>query len=242
VDEVHLWHRLTEPTGGTVHEFEEHVLSPEESARRDRYRFEPDRRDYAVAHDLLRRSLSRYGATPPHAWRFGVGANGKPFLSDAGLSFNLSHTRGLVACGIARAMPVGIDVERTDRQIQTATLAERFFSAPEAASLGRGSTNAGDRFFDLWTLKEAFIKAIGTGLSQPLNSFSFDLDRDDRSIGFAAPGFDAAEWQFALYAPLPDARLAVAVHARGKRRVRWHAREILAYGIGRIEPIRTSAG
>ena len=240
VDEVHVWHRLTEPGSDTGHEFEELVLSPEEYARRDRYRFEANRRDYAFAHDLLRHSLSRYEATPPHAWRFGVGIHGKPFVIDTALSFNLSHTRGLVACGIARSMPVGIDVERTDHQIEIETLADRFFSAPEAASLTRGRADARGRFFDLWTLKEAFIKALGTGLSQPLNAFSFDLDRDERSIGFNATGFDTAEWQFALYAPLPDARLAIAVHARANKPVRWHARGVQPHGIVAIEPIRTS--
>jgi 4'-phosphopantetheinyl transferase len=137
-------------------------------------------------------------------------------------------------------MPVGIEVERIDHQIEIETLADRFFSAPEAESLTRGRADARSRFIDLWTLKEAFIKALGTGLSQPLNAFSFDLDRDERSIGFNATGFDTAESQFALYAPLPDARLAIAVHARGNKPVRWHARGIQPHGMVAIEPIRTS--
>lgn len=242
-DEVHVWHRVSE-TAGVVPPISINgsVLSLEECARRDRFRVPEDRRDYAHAHDLLRRSLSVYAPTPPVEWRFDAGAYGKPALADGGLSFNLSHTRGLVACVIARSLPVGVDVERTTRDVELDLLAARFFSAPETASLSICRTDARTRFFDLWTLKEAFIKATGKGLSQPLRSFSFDLDVDDRSIHFAAPdGFDAAEWQFALYAPLPDARLAVAVHAPRPTMVRWRARQAHAVGVAAIDPIRTSA-
>jgi 4'-phosphopantetheinyl transferase len=241
VDEVHVWHRLTETTAGATSTLDENVLSAEECARRDRFHFPADRRDYALAHDLLRRSLSRYAAIPPSAWRFVDGVQGKPFVCEGGLSFNLSHTRGVVACGIARTIPLGIDVERTDRITDIERLATRFFTASETAALMSGRVDARARFFDLWTLKEAFIKAIGEGLSQPLHSFSFDLDQDDRRIGFAPPpGFDAAEWQFALYVPLPGARLAVAAHARREQGLRWQAHEVHGSGFTRNHPIRTS--
>jgi len=239
--EVHAWFRVTEPPAGAAPTGEDCILSIDECARRDRFRFDADRRDYALAHDLLRRSLSRYQETPPAAWRFETGENGKPFLSGGELSFNLSHTRGLVACGIARALPVGIDVERIDRPVDVEQLAARFFSPSETASLRSGRVDARVRFFDLWTLKEAFIKAIGAGLSQPLNSFSFDLDRDERRVTFSAPrGFDATEWQFALYAPLSDARLAIAAQGTRACTVRWRAYDAQPNGFTLIDPIRTS--
>ena len=242
-DAVHVWYRVTETAPVTPAPIDESVLSIDECERRDRFRFPEDRRDYAHAHDLLRRSLSRYAPTPPQEWSFNAGAHGKPFLADGGLSFNLSHTRGLVACAIARSLSVGVDVERTARALDFDKLAARFFSAQETASLSSGRTDSGTRFFDLWTLKEAFIKAIGKGLSQPLSSFSFDLDGDERIVRFTAPpGFDAAEWRFALYAPMPDARLAVGVHAPRQETVRWRARDAHAVDAGSIDPIRTSAG
>jgi 4'-phosphopantetheinyl transferase len=242
VDEVHVWHRLTE-TASPDTSIDDHVLSADERARRDRFHSSNDRRDYARAHDLLRRSLSRYADVPPHAWRFVEGLYGKPTLGDAVLSFNLSHTRGLAACGIARSIPLGLDVERIDRSADVRRLAACFFTTAETAALVTRRIDRCARFLDLWTLKEAFIKAIGTGLSQPLDSFSFDLDRDERHIGFAAPpGYDASEWQFALYVPAPDARLAVAVHAPGSRPLRWQAHELRDRDSTRLEPLRMSRG
>jgi 4'-phosphopantetheinyl transferase len=145
-------------------------------------------------------------------------------------------------------MAIGVDVERTDRIVEFEMLAARFFSASETAALARIRTDPRTRFYDLWTLKEAFIKATGKGLSQPLSSFGFDLDADAHSIRFAAPaGMDAAEWHFALYAPLPAARLAVAAHASHPGVVRWRAYDARALDAGAAPilpmlPIRTSAG
>ena len=240
-DEVHVWCRWTHNTSAEQIERACEVLSPEERKQCDRFRMPSDRRDYALAHDLLRRSLSRYAAARPEGWEFVRETHGKPRLNPNALSFNLSHSRHLVACAIARAMPVGIDVERTDRLTQIEQLATEFFSTSEAASIRRAHGNEQTLFFDLWTLKEAFVKAIGLGLSQPLNMFSFVLDEDDSHIRFEAPpGYYGFEWQFALYAPAADARLAVAAHAP-MHTVHWCAHETHFDGEVEMKPVRTSA-
>jgi 4'-phosphopantetheinyl transferase len=240
-DEVHVWCQWTHNTSAEQIERAGEVLSAEERKQRDRFRMPSDRRDYTLAHNLLRRSLSRYAATRPEGWEFVREMDGKPRLHPAALSFNLTHSRDLVACAIARAMPLGIDVERTDRLIEVAQLATQFFSASEAASLRRAQGDQRNRFFDLWTLKEAFVKAIGLGLSQPLNMFSFVVDGDDSHIRFEAPqGYNGFEWQFALYAPAADARLAVAAHAP-MHTVHWGARETHLDGEAEMKPVRTSA-
>jgi 4'-phosphopantetheinyl transferase len=239
--EVHVWYRVTDTIADTTSALDEESLSADECARRDRFHAAADRRDYAIAHGLLRRSLSRYAPVPPHRWRFASGANGKPFINDGCLSFNLSHTRGLVACTVAHSTPLGIDVERINRVTDVESLADRFFSHSETAALCRGAADVHVRFIDLWTLKEAFVKATGRGLSQPLDSFSFDLDYAGRRIGFAAPpGYDAAEWRFALYAPQPKVRLAVAAHARRLQDIRWQAYEVHVDEPARVTPILTS--
>jgi 4'-phosphopantetheinyl transferase len=213
--EVHIWYRHTESATSVAVEAARATLSTDERARADRFHFDQDRRDYTLAHDLLRRCLSKYRPVAPTAWAFQTDAAGKPFLpSDSTLSFNLSHTRELVACAIASGMPVGIDAERTGRILDAAALAERYFSPCETASLARGGADAlGLRFLELWTLKEAFAKAVGAGLTLPLNSMSFGLDQEDM-ITFEPPAsFVASEWHFALFELAACARIAVAVQA-----------------------------
>src|SRR4051812_29992301 len=221
-DEVHVWCRST-----AASHFDGHltILSREERTRCDRFHFQRDRGDYANAHDLLRRSLSRYHPTAPQHWEFDAAPDGKPFLRPAGdspapLTFNLSHTRDVVACVLARGIDVGVDVERIDTVRDAMPVAARFFSPAEVAGLQVSATDAllAQRFIDLWTLKESFIKAIGRGLSQPLNSMTFDLSHEG-IVAFDPPdGFSAAEWHFALFALTPHTRLAVAAcHPGGVR-------------------------
>src|SRR5262249_16802022 len=149
--------------GDAVASLDKH-LSLEERVRRDRFYFGPDRRDFTIAHDLLRRALSKHGDVRPSDWRFDVNNYGKPSIESLdpqtrALSFSLSHTRGCVACAITSNALLGIDVERIDRSQRVQEIADRFFSKEEATWLGRCSDDLRHiRFTELWTLKEAFIK------------------------------------------------------------------------------------
>ena len=128
------------------------------------------------------------------------------------LSFNLSHTHGLVACAITSGSDVGVDVESIGRDV-TDGVAERFFSERENADLRQCATAAlrARRFIELWTLKEAYVKAIGKGLSHSLNSIVFDPS-DRESIRFLPPSdVEENSWRFALCAPTDAHCLAVAV-------------------------------
>jgi phosphopantetheinyl transferase len=194
------------------------LLSPEERARYDRIRVADNARDYAAAHALVRRTLSRGRTTPPREWRFDRTPVGKPFLVGAAgavPSFSLSHTRGLVACAVAPDA-VGVDVEAMDRDVDIARIAARFFSAEEGDELNRLDEAAQHRrFFDAWTLKEALVKASGRELSSSVRDFSFRIDDggDGAVIQAAAgPGLDPDRWQFALFTPAPGYRAAVAAH------------------------------
>jgi 4'-phosphopantetheinyl transferase len=220
--EVHLWllfaDRVKEPRLLSAYEM---LLSPEERARRARYKFEHSRREYLLTRALVRSTLSRYAPVVPAAWTFQENEYGRPEIALADhrwLRFNLSNTRGLIACAVARDREVGVDVEDITRPGETVEIADRFFSPTEVAALhALPEERHKDRFFDYWTLKEAYIKARGMGLAIPLDQFSFLLDQGDR-IGIAFDprlGDDASTWQFAQFAVSPDHKVSAAVRRTG---------------------------
>src|SRR5262249_175165 len=122
--------------------------------------------------------------------------------------------RGCVACAITSNALLGIDVERIDRSQRVQEIADRFFSKEEATWLGRCSDDLRHiRFTELWTLKEAFIKAIGVGLSVSPSIISFQFE-EPTCIGFSMPfTFQPHQWHFALFEPFRDVRLAIAIQS-----------------------------
>lgn len=153
-------------------------LPLEEQERADRYMFEKDRVQLIVSHHALRGLLTRYTGKPvPPLAR---ARHGKPFLEGSRLRFNLSHARGLALAAFAWESEVGVDVEDTTRTVEHLQLAQRFFSQPEARELERlPSERQHHTFFVVWTRKEAYIKALGDGLSHPLDRFQVSLRADD---------------------------------------------------------------
>jgi 4'-phosphopantetheinyl transferase len=193
------------------------LLSPEERARGDRYHFARNRHQHLVAHGLKRRALSRFApSVDPRDWRFVDGEHGKPSIAEPAcrLRFNLSHTDGLVACLVALDAEVGVDVEQTVRRSDTVGIADRFFAVPEVEAL-RALPAAAQRhrFFEYWTLKEAYIKARGMGLALPLGGFWFTLAPPAApTIGFAPTLDDRPErWSFFQGWLDPSFRVAACV-------------------------------
>ena len=218
--DVHVWYQATDALDDAAIAAAVSVLSDDEREQYGRFHFARDARDYAAAHALLRLTLSRYDDLAPERWRFDKDAGGKPFLVDPGALFrasvSLSHAHGMVACAVTTEGDVGVDVERTDRAVNVDGIAARFFAPAEAAHLERLDGEARrSRFFDLWTLKEALVKALGTGLAASLASLAFTVDAGG-GISFDAPSELAAHaWQFGLSSPGPRHRLAVAARHTG---------------------------
>jgi 4'-phosphopantetheinyl transferase len=216
-EDVAVWFQETASLApGAVEELSL-LLSGDERRRAARFVFDRDRRDFTAAHALARRALSLVAAIEPQAWRFDVSLHGKPSVvrEQAGtpaLAINMSHTHGLVACAVALGRRLGIDVEHVDRCTDRHAIAKRYFSPSELTMLeGCDERTAATRFIELWTLKESFIKAVGTGLAHGLRSFGFEF-RERRQLHFVPPPGTAADtWQFALYEPSAGYRLAVAV-------------------------------
>lgn len=210
--EAHVWYGATD---SLTHERVRRLsatLSPDERIKADRFRFPADRRDYIAAHALLRASLSNGYPMAPRDWEFIIDARGKPRIAnppDGVRAFSLSHTRGFVAISIATMPAIGVDVECIDRRIGVSEMAQSCCSDAEANRVA-AATSAAAHFFELWTLKEAYVKAVGTGLSQQLRDISFDIFE-----GVIDPSVRAIEpaWRFAVYAPTARVRLAVAANA-----------------------------
>lgn len=192
------------------------LLSPDERDRHNRFVFDEHRHTYLVAHALVRTTLSRYHPTAPAAWRFARNEHGRPDIdtpeSARSLRFNLSHTSGLVAVAVARDLTLGVDVEDRSRRTDTLSVARRFFSEAECTQLfANPRDHQHQRFFDYWTLKEAYIKARGMGLALPLAAFSFDLAAKEPRIAFDQRiDDDPARWHFVVSHPTARHTLAVA--------------------------------
>lgn len=193
-----------------------------------RFAREPDRRRGLMARVLARTALAQYTGVEPAALRFTRDRLGKPELVDpaeSGLSFNLSHTGELVLCGVSTKGDLGVDAERLDRTLDFLPLARRFFAAEEAAVL-ETVPSAGRRrsFFELWTLKEAFVKACGRGLSMPLGDFAITFGGPQApEVRFTAPGYgDPARWRFAQLelAGMYQAAVALCSPGRGPLAIR----------------------
>lgn len=210
---VHLRYRFTDTLDDAALADMAACLSPEERTRADRFVFRDDRRDFLAAHALARMALSAHHPTPPAAWTFTANAFGKPAVSSGGppRAVNLTHTRGLVAVAVGENDDVGVDAEAIDRQVAPLELAGRFFAPSEVRDL-RACSEQGRaiRFLELWTLKEAYIKAVGLGLSTPLDQFAFAFDEPATLRFQPPPGQSRDAWRFALFAPSDRTRLAVA--------------------------------
>lgn len=216
--ETRVWHAETDVFGTAERQRAfERLLDHGERSRLGRLRREGDRRAYLVAHALLRSALSAVVPIDPVLWRFRLGSHGKPEIQEPeeyrGLRFCLSHTRGRVACAVALGRDVGVDVEYSASVRSIAELVDHCLSPREAAALNALPARAQRaRFFALWTLKEAYLKARGTGLTLPPAALSFDLGGGHPSVEFdQGLRDDPRGWQFALVEASPVHPIAVAI-------------------------------
>ena len=185
-DEVHVWRaRLEQPPA--LQESFLRLLSEDERTRANRFHFERDHRRFVLARGFLRSLLARYLQTAPETLSFSYGPYGKPALSGlhagSSLRFNASHSHELALFAFVHDCEIGIDVEYIQKDFATEDIARHFFSIAEVQTLlALRETEKPAAFFRCWTRKEAYIKALGSGLSLPLDEFDVTL----------APGESAA--------------------------------------------------
>ena len=154
------------------------VLNTEETERVARFQFAHLRDSFVIAHGILRFLLGRYLKIDPAKIQFSFNSKGKPAATEGnGLKFNMSHSGGLTVIALAMECEIGVDVEKIRPLSDMLRIAERYFCQEEAAELrSLPSDERENGFFCCWTRKEAYIKAIGAGLSAPLNGFRVAVD------------------------------------------------------------------
>lgn len=215
--DVHLW--VFDPTTQAAEALGA-WLSSEERGRAERFAFELDRQLFRCARGLARAALS--ACTPgvtPNEWVFSFGAHGKPEVAQppSRLRFNVTHARACVACIVALDVDCGVDVEHVERRANLMRLAEGVLTRRERQALAAlPDAERPDRFFRHWTLKEAYAKARGLGLSLPFDGF--EVDPTVRPIGlrlYAPADDDASCWQLEQHEVRPHYWLSVAIR-RGR--------------------------
>ena len=200
------------------------VLSPAELERFDRYQVQHRRNDLVLSRVMLRLVMDELGLGRDGDFELAVDANGKPHaLSRAGrpaLYLNTSDTAGMITWAFSRQGPLGCDVEWVG--LDKDAIAESHFAPPELAGYrALAGAERTRRFYELWTLKEALLKADGRGLGIPLDSFSFHLAGADPDLPPAVEILDPrtgpapGPWRFHSFRPDAAHQAAVAVQAAG---------------------------
>lgn len=200
----------------------ERLLNEDEKNRWQRFYFAKHRHQYLVTRALIRSTLSHYVDIDPKDWRFSVNEYGKPEIKrgfiDQPIRFNLSHTDGLIICAIVLNDDIGVDCENIQKK-HPLSIAEHCFSKQEIHALNQlPEHQQPQRFLEYWTLKEAYIKAKGMGLSLPLDQFSFIL-RENRRVEIAFEPClqdNPQHWQFWQLTPSEHHIAAVSIKSETK--------------------------
>lgn len=194
-------------------------LSPDEVERAARFKFERHRNRYQAGRGWLRNVLARFLATDPAALRFSYSAHGKPVLATAsneGIHFNLAHSDDLALLAVTRVGTIGVDVERIRIVKEVDELVARFFSPRESADFQKlSASQKPSAFFNLWTRKEAMLKATGEGITGGLNrvEVSFLDGEPARVLAIGGDAAKASEWKLCNLLPAEGFVGAVAAQA-----------------------------
>ena len=179
-NEIHVWQIDIESQLQYLETYWSHLSNLEQS-RASKFRFEIHKNKYIIRTGILRILLSNYRMCQPNEIEFKIGEFGKPKLTNSDLAFNLSHSKNKAIIAIAINLQLGIDIEYIDEKIKAKEIAGNFFSNEEIKQLcALEDVKLADGFFNIWTKKEAFIKAIGTGLTYPLDAFDVSLDNSEQ--------------------------------------------------------------
>jgi 4'-phosphopantetheinyl transferase len=215
--DAHLWR--VDPRSladDAVHERCLALLSATERARHDRLAVPARRLELAAAHALVRIALEHFTGTAAAEWRVRRDSMGRPLVEGPveGMRVSITHTPGLVACLIAKDRDVGVDGEQVSPRVPYMRIAEQVFTPAELAQLKTLDDQARiERFFLLWSVKEAFGKARGEGLAAPLDKVEVSLGEGGAVKLLVPPGTpaDKAGWKVRWSRPSAEHVMATCV-------------------------------
>jgi len=203
-NEIHIWRADLELDEYFQSSFLK-LLSPDEKNRAEKFRFAKDSRNFIAARGMLRSFIGKYLEINPAEISFQYSNFGKPGIANNNsLQFNISHSQNIALFAFARTFNIGIDVEFVNPNIEAKDIATNFFSTNEIRNLlALPAEQQTLGFFNCWTRKEAFIKAVGEGLSFPLDKFEVSLEPDKPAKLLATHWEPEAVSKWSLYSMLP---------------------------------------
>jgi 4'-phosphopantetheinyl transferase len=225
---VHVWRADLGLEAAYLRRLERN-LSADERTRASRFRFARDRDRFVGARGLLREILAPYLNASPGRLSFGYGAHGKPFLAEeehSTLHFNVSHSFDAMLLAIAHLREVGVDVEGVSNiGLAIDEIGDTVLSEPEKQVLARfDGEDKRTNFLQFWTLKEAYIKADGQGVSLPLERI--DVSAPDGRVAVldeaAGEWRTCPRWKLRTLAPVPGYVAALAAEGQDWRLALWH--------------------
>ena len=196
-EEVHIWQANLGLHKSSLTSFLK-LLSLDEKNRANKFKFKKDYLRFVIGRGILRKLLGKYVGINPTEISFQYGEYGKPSLPKQNLlQFNISHSKDLILLAFSRNVSLGVDLEYLNSHIEIKEIATRFFTKNEVKSLlALPEKQQIVGFFNCWTRKEAFIKAVGEGLSFPLDSFEVSLhpDKPAKLLATHWQSDDASKW------------------------------------------------
>lgn len=245
-DEIHVWLTFCEAISDErlLAAYRE-LLNALEKQEESRFHFVRDRHRYLLTRALVRTVLSRYVPIDPKDWVFSTDAGGRPHIVnsqaiESRLSFNVSHTQGLIVVGVAKGRSLGVDVENLAARDISIDFANHYFAPQEVVAIRAVCRDLQQyRLFEYWTFKESYTKARGVGISLPLNLISFRF-ADDYSVELVIDrefGDDSTHWQFWQLRPSSEHLLAVCAERLDAQPTRLLVRETTPTISERILPL-----
>jgi len=192
-------------------------LSLDEKERASKFKFLKDRAVYITAKFLLRSLLGHYLKTNPRKIVFEYSEFGKPsYMKNVEFDFNVSHSGNRIIIGFSKKQIIGVDIEKIKKDFDPLNLAKNFFSKEEINALAQTQdSEMFQAFYRCWTRKESFIKAVGEGLSYPLDSFAVTMDNDYQARFLKIDKGNESKKDWRLYSFVPAEGYIAAITTSG---------------------------